>query len=43
MLFTDIDIITFLVGILGLLILLRAVRREDQELGDVDSESISHW
>jgi hypothetical protein len=36
MLFIDIDIIIFLVGIRDLLILLRAVRREDQELGVVD-------
>jgi hypothetical protein len=36
MLFTDIDMITFLVGIRDLLILLRAVRRVEQELGVVD-------
>jgi hypothetical protein len=40
MLFIDIDIIIFLVGIRDLLILLRAVRREDQGLGVVDPPSV---
>jgi hypothetical protein len=41
MLFTDIDMIIFLVGIRDLLILLRAVRREDQELGVVDEVGVA--
>jgi len=36
MLFIDIDIMTFLVGIRDLLILLLAGPQVDQELGDVD-------
>jgi hypothetical protein len=41
MLFIDIDMIISLVGIRDLLILLRAVRREDQELGVVDEVGVA--